>query len=132
MEQTHIHPDRGHPALRLLLVDDEADLVGALSEILEQQGHVVIAALEGETAVDIASLFPPDVVITDFRLPGMDGVTVIRRIRESRPGIPAILVSGHLSPLTLRRAESEAIDLILEKPISIPELLHGLDAVAAA
>jgi CheY-like chemotaxis protein len=128
----HLNASRNeeHPHLRVLLVDDEADVLGPLSEILEGRGYTVISTCEGETAVDIASVFPPDVLITDFRLPGIDGVTVIHRVRKACPRIHVILVSGHLSPQTLRRADAEAVDRIMEKPVSIPDLLHEVDAAA--
>ena len=123
--------EQSQPArLRLLLVDDELDLLGTLSEILEGQGYTVVSTWAGEDAVDIAELFDPNVLVTDFRLPGIDGVTVVRRIREQSPGTRAILVSGHISRNTRQRAEQEHVDCILEKPVSVPELLRELKVVA--
>lgn len=112
---------------RLLLVDDELDLLSALSEILTEQGYAVVSTWEGEEAVEIARLFEPNVLVTDFRLPGIDGVTTIRRIREDCPCVRAILVSGHISTQTRSRAEEEQVDEMFHKPVSIPELLRALE-----
>ena len=111
---------------RLLLVDDEPDLLAALSEILEEQGYAVVSTWEGEEAVAIASVFEPNVLVTDFRLPGIDGVTTIRKIREDLPKVRAILVSGHITGSTRDRARNEEVERIFEKPVSVPELLQAL------
>jgi CheY-like chemotaxis protein len=111
---------------KLLLVDDELDLLSALSEILTEQGYAVVSTWEGEEAVEIARLFEPNVLVTDFRLPGIDGVTTIRRIREDCPRVRAILVSGHISTQTRTRAEEEQVDEMFHKPVSIPDLLRAL------
>ncbi len=120
--------ERGRP--RLLLVDDEPDLLSTLAEILEHHGYAVVSTLDGEDAVHVAQLYQPNVLVTDFSLPGIDGVTTIRRIREERPGIKAILVSGYLSGNTRERARAEEVDTMLEKPVSVPELLARIGASA--
>lgn len=116
---------------RVLLVDDERDLLGVLSEILEDSGYSVVSTWEGEEAVAIADLYDPDVVLTDFSLPGIDGVTTIERIRRRSPNTHAVLMSGHISHHTRQRAQKEA-DHILEKPLHIPELLRKMRQRRAA
>jgi len=111
---------------RLLLVDDELDMLSTLSEILQEHGYAVVATWAGEEAVEIAQVFEPNVLISDFRLPGMDGVATIQKIREAQPNIRAILVSGHISGNTRERAKEERVDRILEKPFSVQELLREL------
>src|SRR5690242_3319360 len=59
---------------RILLIDDEPGILETLSQILADEGYVVISAPEGEQALEIADVFPPDVVVTDLRLPGLDGI----------------------------------------------------------
>lgn len=125
-EETTETPNKTDPRTRLLLVDDEPDLLCTLAEILEEQGYAVVSTWEGEEAVEIASLFKPNVLVTDFRLPGMDGVTTINIIRRNCPKTRAILVSGHISEPTRDRAQREHVDRILEKPLSVPELLHEI------
>lgn len=124
-QETGLHNSAQGPT-KLLLVDDELDLLSALSEILTEHGYAVVSTWEGEEAVEIARLFEPNVLVTDFRLPGIDGVTTIRRIREDCPRVRAILVSGHISTQTRTRAEEEHVDEMFHKPVSIPDLLRAL------
>ena len=120
-------PNNSEPKrLRLLLVDDELDLLSTLSEILEAHGYAVVSTWEGEDAVEIASLYEPNILVTDFRLPGIDGVTTIRRIKEAFPRVRAILVSGYISEATRDRASAEEVDEIFTKPVSIQELIHSI------
>lgn len=110
------------------MVDDEQDLLCALTDILQDSGFAVVAAVEGEDAVEIASLYQPDVLITDFSLPGIDGVDTLSQIKERWPSMRALLVSGHISEKTRVRAENEHVDRIMQKPVSIPELLRAVRA----
>lgn len=111
---------------RLLLVDDEPDALSVLSDILNDQGFTVVCARDGEEAVEIAHGFHPEVMVSDYRLPGIDGVSTIRRVREQVPGVRSVLVSGHISEPVLEEARREQVDLVLEKPLSVPDLLRGL------
>lgn len=119
-------PESNGAAPRLLLVDDELELLSTLSEILQELGYAVVSTWEGEEAVHIASVFRPNVLITDFRLPGIDGVTTITQIQQERPRTRAILMSGNLTDGNRKRAVRQQVDRILEKPISITELLQEL------
>jgi len=126
MEHIDLERSSGPPRARLLLVDDEPDLLSTLAEILEHHGYAVVSTLEGEEAVQIAALFEPNVVVTDYSLPDIDGVTAIHRIREQRPRMRAILVSGYIPGEARKRALAEQIDAIMEKPVSVPELLSEI------
>lgn len=118
-------PDDGPK--RLLLVDDELDLLCVLSDILQSFGFAVVSTWEGEDAVRIASIFKPDILVTDFRLPGIDGVTTIQRIREELSDqTRAILVSAYVSTETRQRALQQQVERILEKPVSVTELVEQL------
>ena len=126
MEHDEMPTGAGPPRTRLLLVDDEPDLLSTLAEILEHQGYTVVSSLDGEEAVNIASLYEPNLVVTDYALPNIDGVTTIQKVREQQPQARAILVSGYISPDTRRRASAEQVDRIMEKPVSVPELLSEI------
>jgi CheY-like chemotaxis protein len=121
----------GNHRARLLLVDDELDLLCTLSEILQELGYAVVATWEGEEAVEIASVYEPAVLITDFRLPGIDGVTTIQKVRKECPNTRTILMSGYVSVTTRQRAEQEHVDRIMQKPVAISELLMELRRAAA-
>jgi CheY-like chemotaxis protein len=114
--------------IRLLLVDDQPDLLSALSEILTEEGFAVVSTMDGEDAVDIASVFEPDVLVTDYQLPGIDGVTTIGLVRRGLPDVRSILVSGSITPQTRLRAERAHVDELFHKPVSVPSLLRAIVA----
>jgi CheY-like chemotaxis protein len=128
MAERTAEESEGPPKTCLLLVEDEPDQLGPLSEILESHGYAVISTWDGEEALSIAAMLPPSLLVTDFRLGGIDGVTVIQKLRESHPQTRAILVSGHISDETRQRAAGERVHRIFQKPIPIPELLEALGA----
>src|SRR6476619_995356 len=110
----------------LLLVEDEAPLREAVSERLADHGFVVVQAATGEQALDELAEFAFDVVVTDLRLPGIDGTRVIEAAVGRYPDIIAIVVTGYG---TLR----DAVDVIrrgatdfVTKPFQFEELLHAL------
>jgi DNA-binding response OmpR family regulator len=111
---------------RVLLVDDEPGILETLSQILTDEGYVVVSAPEGEDAVEIAGVFPPDVVVTDLRLPGLDGIAMVERIRRHLPGVDAVLISGYLSSTLRVAAVRVGFRAILEKPVNVRQLLASL------
>ena len=89
-------PDRNTTTtepLKILVVDDEPAMVGALGALLGQAGHRIIAAYDGEEALRRFRDDEPDLVLLDLAMPGMDGATVCRRIRDISD-TPIIVVSG--------------------------------------
>jgi two-component system, NtrC family, nitrogen regulation response regulator NtrX len=111
---------------RVLLIDDEPGILETLSQILADEGYVVVSAPEGEEALDIADMFPPDVVVTDLRLPGLDGIATVAHIRNHLPHVDAILISGYLSSKLRGAAVRVGFRAILEKPINVRQLLAAL------
>jgi CheY-like chemotaxis protein len=117
-----------HP-LTILVVDDSADLVESEADLLAFQGHVVRTALNGEDALQLVDAQPPDVVLLDIRLPGMDGYAVARQIRArcatygKRPFVVAVTGCGN--ELDRQNSAEAGFDLHLVKPVD-PALLIGL------
>jgi CheY-like chemotaxis protein len=114
-------------ALRVLVVDDDADMANSLAALLRFDGHEVVVALNGRTAIGEAQRQPPDVVLLDLAMPGMDGFVVARRIREqAHPLKPLfIVISGSTQPRDHARSVAEGIDLHFRKPVN-PDLLRSL------
>jgi PAS domain S-box-containing protein len=80
---------------RILLVEDEEDVRAFVRRVLEQTGYEVTEAATGSDALVAATVGrPPDLLVTDILMPGMTGVELARRLREIRPGLPVLLVSG--------------------------------------
>ncbi len=82
--------------IRVLVVDDEADFREIMAFWLESKGYLPISASSGESAIKIIKEEPPDIVFMDLRMPVMDGVETIKKIREFNKDIPIIVISAHL------------------------------------
>ena len=80
---------------RILLVDDEDGIQLLYREEFEEEGYEVVSAYNGEEALEKFSQEPPDVVILDINMPGMNGIEVLRRMKELSPDLPVILSSAY-------------------------------------
>lgn len=116
-------------SLKILVVDDEPAMVGALGALLGQAGHRIVAAYDGEEALRRFREDEPDLVLLDLAMPGLDGATVCQRIREMSD-VPIVVVSGERD----RAATVELLDLgaddYIRKPFRADELLARVRAVA--
>jgi DNA-binding NtrC family response regulator len=108
--------------LKVLVVDDEPDLRDLLAEELAEQGHEVACAADGAEALSMTTRAVYDVVLTDVRLPKIDGLTLLRRIRERAPETDTIVMTGHANiPAAVAILKEGAFDY-LTKPVRIDEL----------
>ena len=80
---------------RLLLVDDEAPVLEVLNEYFSSQGYAVETASTGADALTVAQHYRPDLVLLDIRMPGMDGVEVLKKLRELDPDLAVIMVTAN-------------------------------------
>ncbi len=80
---------------KIMVVDDEADMIWAITNVLLTQNHSVISVSSGEEAVQKVQSEPLDLVLLDYRLPGIDGVQILERIKKIRPELPVIMVTGY-------------------------------------
>lgn len=115
----------------VLLVDDEADFLEALARRLSGRGYTVSVARDGAEATRAVHDAPPDVVVLDVRLPGADGVSVLRRLKLAHPEMEIILLTGHASAASgIAGMRLGAFDYLL-KPVEIDELCERLQAACA-
>ncbi len=114
--------------LRILVVDDDPAMVGAITALVGTEGHQVITAYDGLTAVRRFRDEHPDLVLLDLAMPGPDGFTVAGRIR-SAGGAPIIVVSGESSESAKVKALGIGADDYLVKPFGRAELLARIAAV---
>src|SRR5262245_45031352 len=106
---------------RLLVVEDEAVLRRNIVDRLRAEGHDVVEASNGETGVKLASVLAPDLVLTDLRLPGLDGLSVLREIKKTAPRTLVVLMTAHGSQQTAVEALREGAYDYLTKPVELKE-----------
>ena len=111
---------------RLLVVDDESGIRSALVQVFEYEGHEVRGAEDGLSGISAAKEFRPDVVFLDVKMPGLDGLDVLARLREDDPSIPVIMISGHGTIDTAVEATRKGAYDFLQKPLDTDRLLVTL------
>jgi DNA-binding response OmpR family regulator len=107
---------------KILIVDDERDLVDAYVRLLERSGYRCVGAFDTNEAIQMIDAESPDLVITDLGLPDNSGIEVIRRARAKSPVTPIIVMSGHNTPELYEAAQAAGANISLLKPVSIVEL----------
>src|SRR5262245_19009266 len=113
-------------ATHLLLVDDEAPLREVIAERLTEQGIRVTQAANGEKAVDLLSQFAFDAVVSDLRLPGLNGRDVIDTALRLYPGMIAIAVTGYGTVKDAVEIIKRGAAVFVTKPFQFEELMHVL------
>jgi CheY-like chemotaxis protein len=107
---------------RVLIIDQDPDSRGIFSRVLSLMGYEVIIAWGGDEGLRIVSKLPCDLVLTDLRLPGMDGWTLASRIKKEFPGTPIILVTAEYEKDILGRIEGSAVDLVMFRPFGFHDI----------
>jgi two-component system response regulator HydG len=106
-------------AKRVLVVDDEASVRMTLAANLELEGYEVVEADSGQRAVELVRERPFEVVLTDMRMPGMNGLETFRAIRDLHPGLPVVLMTGFALEGLLEEGINEGAYAVLRKPFSM-------------
>jgi excisionase family DNA binding protein len=112
---------------RVLVVDDEASIRDLLAKTLALAEYDVDLAADGRSAIDRLRIIPYDLVVTDLKMPGVDGLTVIREARRLKADIPVIIVTGYSTEASAIEAVNLGVSGYLTKPFRVPRVL----AVAA-
>jgi DNA-binding response OmpR family regulator len=116
--------------VQLLVIEDNLDLSANVGEFLESRGHVVDYARDGVKGLELAVSERYDAVILDLGLPGLDGVTLCKRLRESaRKDVPLLMLTARDTEADKLRGFEVGADDYLTKPFSLPELLARLTAI---
>lgn len=108
---------------RVIVVDDNRDLGMLTSEILVEKGFRVNIAFDGETALKRIKQEPYDVMILDYRLPGISGLTVLEKTHRIRPNLRTIMISAFGDGPTRARAQELGAYAFLDKPFNIDGLV---------
>jgi CheY-like chemotaxis protein len=112
---------------RILLVDDNANGLAARKSVLEELGYSIVTCTSGADALEQFTLRDPfDLVVTDYKMPRMDGLELIGRLRMHTPGLPIVLISGYVDTLGMNEASTGA-DVVIQK--SANEVSHLIRSV---
>jgi two-component system, NtrC family, response regulator HydG len=120
--------DRQRPTV--LVVDDEVDTCQNLADILSDLDYQVDTALNGQAALDLIHRRSYDVALLDLKMPGMDGLTLYRRVRKISPSTAAVIVTAYASDRTTQDALSAGAAQVLSKPVDLTALLPLVDELA--
>jgi UDP-3-O-[3-hydroxymyristoyl] N-acetylglucosamine deacetylase len=114
------------PQERILVVDDEANIVSSLKEILSDEGYNVSEAKDGLNALDMIRSDPPDLLLLDVWVPGMDGIEVLKTVKTYHPEIEVLVMSGHGTIDTAVKATKLGAFDFIEKPFSMDSLIQSV------
>ena len=114
---------------RILIVDDAGPVVVLCVNVLQALGYAVKGANRGETAVDLLRREPFDLVVLDYKMPGMTGFQVFEQARALHPDIAVILVTGHGTTEIINEADRMGFSAILLKPFTSDELRATVEKV---
>jgi CheY-like chemotaxis protein len=135
----HFNPPEGRAVPRILVIDDQAHVRAAIVTALQAKGFDVVGAESGQSGLTKFEQSEFDVVMVDLFMPGIDGVTLIKTLRERSPRLPVIAMSGVLLGASGRTALdhlpniSELADVVrLQKPFRPNDLMQAITAALAA
>jgi len=117
-------------ALRIVVADDERDTREYLRDMLTRMGHTVVTADTGRHLLELAQAGEPDLILTDIRMPDMDGIEAAVQINQVRP-VPVILLSGYHDAELLERAKAEHMMAYLIKPIKQADVEAAMSVALA-
>jgi len=112
--------------IKVLLVDDEEEFVQTLSERIEMREIASDVALNGEQALKKVDEDLPDVMVLDLKMPGIDGMEVLRQTRKAYPNVQVIMLTGHGSKKDEKEARRLGAFEYLQKPVPIDELVKKI------
>ena len=114
---------------RILIADDEEAARRGLGQILTEDGYEVFLASDGEEALRLVAQESPDILLTDLRMPGMDGHELLNRVRQGYPDMTVVIMTAHGTIRSAVQALQEGAEDYLTKPIDVEELEHLLDRI---
>jgi DNA-binding response OmpR family regulator len=117
------------PGTRILLVEDDRAIAGFVEPELEHLGFQVQCAYDGVTGLEEAGIFGPALIVLDIMLPGLDGVGVLKRLREGGNGVPVIMLTARDTTLDKVHSLDRGADDYLTKPFDIEELIARIRAL---
>jgi DNA-binding response OmpR family regulator len=113
---------------KVFIIEDTVEILENLKELLAIEGFEIITACNGEDAMYKFYMYTPDLIITDLRMPRMDGFALIEKIRktDTLKSIPIIVFSANVSPENEKKSLQVGANLFLKKPCMVESLLQSI------
>jgi CheY-like chemotaxis protein len=116
----------------VLVVDDERPIMQLCVTVLEMHGHTVEGFTRGEELLARLAEAPPDLIIVDYKMPGMSGLDVVRRARARKADLRMLMITGHGTREVVAEATAAGVASVLLKPFTPNELARAVADVLAA
>ncbi len=116
-------------AQKVLVIDDDEVVGRSFDRVLSEKGYAVSTALDGEEALEKCGSEEYDVVFTDIKMPGMDGLEVTKRIKAKCPWTPVVIITGYGTAENEAKAKVLGVSGFVQKPLT-PEMIEGITAKA--
>jgi CheY-like chemotaxis protein len=113
---------------RILVVDDEPDMLVNVARILRRGPHVCVTAGSSEEALALVERDQPDLIVSDLRMPGMDGLGLLRALKQLSASTPVIIFTAYATDATAQEALAAGASAFLAKPFTATELLEIVGA----
>jgi len=115
--------------IKILVVDDEENVLDFLKEVVESQGYGFSSARSGKEAMDKIKEARPDLVLLDVVMPGLDGLEVLRLIREEDKGLPVVMLTAYGTSERIKKAMELNISGFIPKGASVKEAVSKIKTV---
>ena len=122
-----VHVIQGGTRAKILVIDDEQGIRDRLDTLLRRKGYDVVLAESGQKGLDLFRRERPDVVVLDLKMPGMDGLAVLRQVRSLNPKQPVIVLTGAGTPEIEQQVRTLGVTEYVEKEFSLHLLGDSLN-----
>jgi len=116
-------------SMKILIIDDETDLLDLMKDVLEEEGYQVFCATNGADGIMLTNQIHPDLILLDLRMPEMDGIETLQRIRQTDDKVNVVILTGYGCPDTIRDSVELSVSEYISKPIENKELLSIIGKV---
>jgi DNA-binding response OmpR family regulator len=110
----------------IVVVDDEPPIMQLCVKVLESSGHAVTGFTRGEDVLSTLSSRPADLLVVDYKMPGLNGFELIRRARALRPNLRVLMITGHGTREVMGEANQAGVDGLILKPFTPNELTEAV------
>lgn len=116
--------------IKILVVDDEEHTRIGYAEVLEMENYDIITAEDAFKAIELLKNNQFNIIVTDLKMPEMDGIALLERVKQISPNTKAIMITAFGSFKTYKKATDNGVVIYLNKPVRAAELIEAVSAVA--